>query len=164
MISDRDVWQAAVLLVKRYGDDAMLEAAERADKLLDEGDMAGAETWHRILKAIERLHAKTPAEGRRCIDQGAAGGAGRARLQEQIANFLTLCARWRHGPQFVALSRQSGDHHHAVAWHLDEVLRGGLLLDDLSSISGAKSAGDRVPISSSPCGKATRKWPPGSRS
>jgi len=26
MISDRDVWQAALLLLKRYGDDAMLEA------------------------------------------------------------------------------------------------------------------------------------------
>jgi hypothetical protein len=30
-------------MVKRYGDDAMLEASERADQLLDEGDMAGAE-------------------------------------------------------------------------------------------------------------------------
>jgi hypothetical protein len=28
--------------VKRYGDDAMLEASERADQLLDEGDMAAA--------------------------------------------------------------------------------------------------------------------------
>ena len=28
--------------------------------------MAGAETWHRILNAIERLQAKAPAEGRRC--------------------------------------------------------------------------------------------------
>jgi hypothetical protein len=28
----------------------MLEAAQRADQLLDEGDLAGAETWHRILK------------------------------------------------------------------------------------------------------------------
>jgi hypothetical protein len=27
--------------------------------------MAGAETWHRILNAIERLQAKAPAEGRR---------------------------------------------------------------------------------------------------
>jgi hypothetical protein len=27
-------------MVKRYGDDAMLEAAKRADQLLDEGDMA----------------------------------------------------------------------------------------------------------------------------
>jgi hypothetical protein len=33
MISDRDVWQAALLIVKRYGDDAMLEASERADQL-----------------------------------------------------------------------------------------------------------------------------------
>ena len=49
--------------MKRYGDEAMLEAAERADQLLDEGDMAGAETWHRILNAIERLQAKVPPEG-----------------------------------------------------------------------------------------------------
>jgi Family of unknown function (DUF6961) len=62
VISDRDVWQAALLIVKRYGDDATHEAAERADQLVDEGDMAGAETWHRILNAIERLLAKAPAE------------------------------------------------------------------------------------------------------
>jgi len=60
MIPDRDVWAATVL--KRYGDDAMLKAGERADQLLDEGDMAGAETWHRILNAIERLQATKPAE------------------------------------------------------------------------------------------------------
>ena len=36
---------------------------ERADRLLDEGDMAGAERWHRILNAIERLQAKAPTEG-----------------------------------------------------------------------------------------------------
>jgi hypothetical protein len=29
-------------LVKRYGDEAMIEAAEHADQLLDDGDMAGA--------------------------------------------------------------------------------------------------------------------------
>jgi triphosphoribosyl-dephospho-CoA synthetase len=63
VISDRDVWQAAVLLVKRYGDDAMLEASERADQLLDDADMASAETWHRILNAIERLQAQTLGEG-----------------------------------------------------------------------------------------------------
>ena len=63
MISDGDVWQAALLIVKRYGDDAMLEAAARADKLLEDGDSLGAETWHRILNAIERLQAKAPAEG-----------------------------------------------------------------------------------------------------
>ena len=52
----------------RYGDDAMLEAAERADQLLHEGGMAGAETWHRILNAIERLQAKVPAEGEKATD------------------------------------------------------------------------------------------------
>jgi hypothetical protein len=63
MIPDLDIWRASLLMVKRYGDDALLEAAERADQLLDEGDMAGAETWHRILNAIERLQAAAPAEG-----------------------------------------------------------------------------------------------------
>jgi hypothetical protein len=63
MIDDRNIWQAALVMAKRYGEDAMLEAAERADQLLDEGDIAGAETWHRILNAIERLQAKAPTEG-----------------------------------------------------------------------------------------------------
>jgi hypothetical protein len=63
MISEREVWQCAMLIVKRYGNDAMLEAAARFDKLLDEGDMAGCEVWYRILNAIERLQATNPAEG-----------------------------------------------------------------------------------------------------
>src|SRR4029453_7290505 len=53
---------AALLIVKRYGDDAMLEAAERADQLLDEGDLAGHRDVARILNAIERLQVKAPAE------------------------------------------------------------------------------------------------------
>jgi hypothetical protein len=65
MISDCDIWAAALLIVKRYGDDARLEAAQRAHKLLEEGDTAGAETWHRILNAIERLQGQKPAEDER---------------------------------------------------------------------------------------------------
>ena len=48
---------------KRYGDDAMLEAAASADQLLEDGDWEGALAWHRILDAIERLQAKALAEG-----------------------------------------------------------------------------------------------------
>jgi hypothetical protein len=33
MISDREIWQVALLMVKRYKEDAMLEAAGRADDL-----------------------------------------------------------------------------------------------------------------------------------
>jgi len=65
VVDDRDVWEPALLMVKRCGDDAMLEASERADQLLEEGDMASAETWHRILNAIKRLQAKAPAEGKK---------------------------------------------------------------------------------------------------
>jgi hypothetical protein len=43
MISDRDIWAAALPIVKRYGDDAMLEPARRADQLLNEGNMAAAD-------------------------------------------------------------------------------------------------------------------------
>jgi hypothetical protein len=63
MISDLDIWRSALIMVKRYGDDAMLEAAARADQLQEEGDWQGALTWHHILDAIERLQAKVPAEG-----------------------------------------------------------------------------------------------------
>ena len=63
MLPESDIWAAALAMVKRYGAHAMLEAAARADKLRDEGDMAGAETWHRILNAIERLQAQAPMEG-----------------------------------------------------------------------------------------------------
>jgi len=63
MISDLEIWQCALLTVKRYRDDAMQEAAARAGQLHEDGDMAGAAVWHRILDAIERLQAQAPAEG-----------------------------------------------------------------------------------------------------
>jgi hypothetical protein len=45
-------------MVKRYAAHAMLEAAARADQLLEDGDWHAAATWHRILDAIERLQAE----------------------------------------------------------------------------------------------------------
>jgi hypothetical protein len=63
VIPDVDIWHAALAMVKRYGDDAMLEAAARADQLMADGDMAGCTTWQPILDAIERLQAQKPAEG-----------------------------------------------------------------------------------------------------
>jgi hypothetical protein len=63
MIPDVDIWRAALAMVNRYGADVMLEAAARADQLLEDGDPLGAATWHRILDAIERLQTKAPAEG-----------------------------------------------------------------------------------------------------
>jgi len=61
VIINLDIWRAA-LLRKRYGSNAMLETAIRADELLDCGDFEGCCEMHRILDAIERLQAKAPAE------------------------------------------------------------------------------------------------------
>ena len=41
MISDLDIWRAANLLIRRHGEDAEIEAAKRADQMLDRGDLDG---------------------------------------------------------------------------------------------------------------------------
>ena len=50
-------------MVRRFGDDAMPEAAARARQFVAHNDMASATTWRRIGEAIERLQTKAPAEG-----------------------------------------------------------------------------------------------------
>lgn len=62
MIPDRDIWASANLLIKRYGLDATVQAAMRADDLLAEGDVEGAATWRAIVRAIEKLQAREPGE------------------------------------------------------------------------------------------------------
>jgi hypothetical protein len=57
MVSDLDIWRAANLLVQRHGADAELEAAKRADLMLDRGDDDGRLLWMRIRRAIEDLQA-----------------------------------------------------------------------------------------------------------
>ncbi len=60
MISDREIWQAAGAMVKRFGEDAATEAAKRADGLLDEGDAEGYAIWRRIMEAVEGLSRMVP--------------------------------------------------------------------------------------------------------
>ncbi len=55
MISDPDIFRAAKLLIDQHGDDAAIRAAQRADELLDGGDMDGATVWRRISEAIDEL-------------------------------------------------------------------------------------------------------------
>ncbi len=55
MISDLDIWRAAQATITRYGDNAALHAAQRADELLAEGDMDGRAVWHRIERAIDEV-------------------------------------------------------------------------------------------------------------
>jgi hypothetical protein len=63
MISDRDIYTAANILVKRYGEDAATQAAMRADVLGAENDIEGQREWMRIIKAIEELQSTSkPAD------------------------------------------------------------------------------------------------------
>ena len=60
MIADIDTYRCAHLLIERYGDNAPIEAAMRADVLMEAGDMEGVAVWKGIRKAVEELLDKTP--------------------------------------------------------------------------------------------------------
>ncbi len=55
-------YRCAQLLIKRYGDDAPIEAAMRADGCLAAGNKEGEAVWLRIVKAIEELLSKERPE------------------------------------------------------------------------------------------------------
>jgi hypothetical protein len=60
LIPEIDIWRAAQLMLKRYGDQALKENAARATDLTLAGDDDGAATWHRIMAAVTALANKTP--------------------------------------------------------------------------------------------------------
>ncbi len=62
MIPNIDIWRSANVMVKRYGEDAALEAAKRADELLEAGDMDGCAIWKRIVAAVEDLQRTKPRQ------------------------------------------------------------------------------------------------------
>ena len=63
MLTERDIYATAMVMVRRYGDDAGAEAAQRSDQLLGDGNMAGAAVWRRVVTAVEELARQAPREG-----------------------------------------------------------------------------------------------------
>ena len=63
MTSDLDIYRSANLLVKQHGEDAPIEAAMRADAMLEASNMGGYEVWRRILRAVEELQKTAPKSG-----------------------------------------------------------------------------------------------------
>ena len=63
MISDLDLWRAAQVMVKGYGDGAATEAAKRADGFLDQGNIDGKRIWMRIMQVIGELQRERPRDG-----------------------------------------------------------------------------------------------------
>ena len=62
MIPEIDIWRAANLMLKRYGDKALEKSAARADELTAGGDHDGADTWRRISAAVVQPANNTPSE------------------------------------------------------------------------------------------------------
>ena len=60
MIPEIDIWRAANLMLKRYGDKALEESSTRIDELTAAGDHEGADTWRRISAAVVQLANNTP--------------------------------------------------------------------------------------------------------
>jgi hypothetical protein len=58
-----DIWRVADLLVKEYGNEAVLLASKRADAMLAQGDTDGFTAWLKVVKAIETLQRKGPGDG-----------------------------------------------------------------------------------------------------
>ncbi len=65
MIPEFDIDRSANVIVKQHGEDAPIEAAMRADAMLEAGDLEGHEVWRRILRAIEELQGTMPQPGTR---------------------------------------------------------------------------------------------------
>ena len=60
MVTSRDIYAAANLLVKQYGEEASAFAARSADNLALKGDRAGASIWLRVSRAVGDLERQAP--------------------------------------------------------------------------------------------------------
>jgi hypothetical protein len=60
LIPEIDIWRAARLMLKCYGDNALEETASRENELALAGDDDGAATWRRIMAVVTQLANETP--------------------------------------------------------------------------------------------------------
>ncbi len=63
MISNLDIYRTANVLIREHGEDAALEAAQRADAMLEKGSVDGQRVWKRVLAAVMEIQRKELREG-----------------------------------------------------------------------------------------------------
>jgi hypothetical protein len=61
MTPERHIWACAHTLLEQHGNDAWFHASQRADALLEAGDLDGHKMFNAILERIEALELLTPA-------------------------------------------------------------------------------------------------------
>ncbi len=62
MTSDLDIYRSANVLIREHGEDAALEAAQRADSMLEKDDLEGLAVWKRIVRAVGEIQRHEPRE------------------------------------------------------------------------------------------------------
>ena len=55
MIEEIDIYRSATVLIRQYGERALLEAMDRLKKYRRIGNVGGTDVWRRIADAIETL-------------------------------------------------------------------------------------------------------------
>ena len=63
MTSNLDIYRTANVLIREHGEDAALEAAQRADAMLEKGSVDGQRVWKRVLAAVMEIQRKELREG-----------------------------------------------------------------------------------------------------
>ncbi len=53
--ADIDIYRSANVLIREHGEDVAIEAAMRADAMMDNGDLDGCAVWKRIVRAVEEI-------------------------------------------------------------------------------------------------------------
>ena len=57
MIAEWELWACADEMIRRHGADAAIEAAMKADELLEAGEIEGSRIWRLIMHRISELEA-----------------------------------------------------------------------------------------------------------
>ena len=63
MTSDLNIYRTASVLIREHGEDAALEAAQRADAMLEKGSVDGQRVWKRVLAALKEIQRQELREG-----------------------------------------------------------------------------------------------------
>jgi hypothetical protein len=63
MITELDIYRSARVLIDQHGEDAPIWAAQKADAMLESGNLDGKRLWLKILKAVEDLLSKDRPPG-----------------------------------------------------------------------------------------------------
>ena len=65
MTSNLDIYRSAHALIQRHGEGAAIQAAMKADAMLDKGDLDGAAIWRQIVAAVNELQREKLEPGER---------------------------------------------------------------------------------------------------